>query len=125
MMPATTAIRPKTTERKTFRIANWVSPVVQSVWVSRAKVENVVNPPRNPVARRGKTHPGALLPVKYPKRQPIRKQPRRLQTRIPAGKRWIIVFWARDCIPEERPYRASEPRPPPRKTRRAFMREFA
>ena len=115
---------PRTTERVIFKKARWVRPLVQSEWVSLAKVEKVVNPPKKPVARKGMSQLGAVLEVKNPKRQPMRKHPRTLQVRIPTGKFLRLLFLARDSIPEDKPQRAREPSPPPRKISKAFMRRF-
>ena len=51
-----TAETPRATERIIFKKAKYVSPFTHREWVSLAKVEKVVKPPRNPVARRGMTH---------------------------------------------------------------------
>ena len=64
MIPRATAARPRRRVRVIWRMRWAVRPVVQRVWVSFAKVEKVVKPPRKPVARRGKTQAGAVLWVK-------------------------------------------------------------
>ena len=61
-----------------------VSPSCIAETVSRPKVENVVNPPRNPVIRRGVTQRGVFW-AKCPKTHPIKKHPSRLQARTPSG----------------------------------------
>jgi len=50
--------------RTILAIAKEVRPLVQREWVSLAKVEKVVNPPRKPVARSGKTQGGVFRVAK-------------------------------------------------------------
>ncbi len=57
-------------------------PAWMSFWVSRAKVENVVNPPKNPVTARGEIQVG-WWDFRNPKMMPMSRQPRRFAVRMP------------------------------------------
>lgn len=61
------------------------SPFFKKVTFSKAKAENVVNPPQNPTVNNNTKGPVELLLLKYPSRNPRIKLPTTLTNNVPNG----------------------------------------
>ena len=86
--PSQTAARQPKTDTAILIIAN-MGEDEKSFCVSKAKVENVVKAPKNPVTAKGCSHAGwpSDREAMRPKTTPIKRLPSRLQARIPTGIR--------------------------------------
>lgn len=105
---------PSTRLPKAYKKKERYSPLLSKDLFSKAKVENVVNPPQNPVARKR----SRLLDIwssltAYPITIPRIKLPTMFTLKV-AG---IDVNWP-NCISLYIEYRKILPRPPPKNTRK-------
>src|SRR5699024_6123894 len=118
-MPAYIPATPRTREARTYKPAHTISPREPSAAISSENVENVVKPPRTPVARNSLScWDKPLFMPRYSTSAPMANEPRTLTHNVATGY-WVIQSLA---VTAFTPCRKAEPSPPPRKTSKKSTR---